>query len=125
MESATSVTQVSQPAVSPASSRPARVLSTRGFFRIDFATKKVNINHMSTRDALIHDLQTQPESVLKEVGDFLHVLTSTANTPQIVRDRDSLGYPEGFFERTAGAFAGEAFERPPQSAQMPAKNLED
>jgi hypothetical protein len=65
---------------------------------------------MSTRDALIEKIQQQPEWVLKEVDLYLEFLTEKQKSPK----KGSGAWPKGYFEETAGAFANELFERPPQ-----------
>jgi len=39
---------------------------------------------------------------------------SGSDDPWAGVERDAMGYPEGYFERTAGSFANEPLERPPQ-----------
>ena len=74
---------------------------------------------MSTREALIRELEKQPEAVLKEVQHYLAVLVS--QQPQ--KNGGTVnGWPSGYFQRTAGAFANEAFER---SSQPPFEKRED
>jgi len=62
---------------------------------------------MSTRDALIQEILKQPEPLLRELQHYLAFLTqqecAKATTPSA-----------NYFERTAGALAGEPLERPPQ-----------
>ena len=65
---------------------------------------------MSTRDALIQKIEKQPEWVLKEVDLFLDLLSRT----QVPQNSAVAGWPPGYFEETAGSFAKETFERPPQ-----------
>ncbi|TAL03968.1 MAG: hypothetical protein EPO07_05550 [Verrucomicrobia bacterium] len=66
---------------------------------------------MSTRDALIQELMKQPEKVLRDVRRYLESLTGHESKGG---NGASTGWPERYFERTAGAFADEPFERPPQ-----------
>jgi hypothetical protein len=65
---------------------------------------------VSTRDALIEKIQQQPEWVLKEVDHYLEFLTEK----QKHDEKGSGSWPKGYFEETAGVFANEPFERPPQ-----------
>jgi hypothetical protein len=70
---------------------------------------------MSRRDALIQEILKQPDSLLRELQHYLAFLVE-------VQKRESNGgptgpetvWPEGYFEKTAGAFANEQFERPRQ-----------
>jgi hypothetical protein len=68
---------------------------------------------MSTRDALIQELMKQPEPVLQEMHRYLDSVIE-----QRTQNDNGTGtkatWPEGYFHRTAGAFANELFERPPQ-----------
>ncbi len=70
---------------------------------------------MSTRDALIQELMKQPEQVLREVQHYLDSLVEhESHNGNGTKPKVSSAWPEKYFERTAGAFAGESFERPPQ-----------
>ena len=64
---------------------------------------------MSTREALIQEINKQPEALLREVQQFMAFLVE-----QHRRENAANGWPETYFDRTAGAFAGEPLERPPQ-----------
>jgi hypothetical protein len=66
---------------------------------------------MSTREALIRDLEKQPEAILKEVRHYLAVLTSQQAQKS---GETAKGWPNGYFQRTAGAFSNEVFDRPSQ-----------
>jgi hypothetical protein len=72
---------------------------------------------MSTRDALIQKIQKQPDWVLKEVDSFLDSVITQQKSGASSDD-----WPEGYFQETAGIFANEPFERPPQ---LPFENRED
>ena len=70
---------------------------------------------MSTRDILIQELLEQPEPVLRELHRYLAFLVeqqkNRANgSPAPAAET----WPAHYFESTAGAFAGEPLERPPQ-----------
>jgi len=54
----------------------------------------------------------QPEPVLREVQRHLDSLTGHQNGNGAAAKTNT--WPEGYFEQTAGAFANEPFERPPQ-----------
>ena len=69
---------------------------------------------MSTRDALIQELMKQPEQVLREVRHNLDSLVALESHNGNDADPKTSVWPEKYFERTAGAFAGGPFERPPQ-----------
>ena len=64
---------------------------------------------MSTREALIQEINKQPEALLREVQQFMAFLVE-----QHRREHAANHWPERYFDRTAGAFAGESLERPPQ-----------
>ena len=73
------------------------------------------LSEMSTREALIQEIEKLPEPVLREVRHYLAFLLELErreSNGKAAQPTDS--WPEGYFERTAGAFAGEPFERPPQ-----------
>jgi hypothetical protein len=69
---------------------------------------------MSTREALIQEILKLPEPLLRELQRYLAVLIEHGE------DRDDItkakSWPSGYFQKTAGAFAGEPLERP---AQLP------
>ena len=70
---------------------------------------------MSTREALIHEILRQPEPVLRELQHYLdflaeHQKKGANGTPTPGAE----AWPAGYFQKTAGAFAGEQLERPPQ-----------
>jgi hypothetical protein len=70
---------------------------------------------MSVREALINDLQNQPETVVKEMRDHLDFLIEKHRHQKNGQDgADSFGWPKGYFDEVAGAFANERFERSPQ-----------
>ncbi|PWU20169.1 MAG: hypothetical protein C5B50_04570 [Verrucomicrobia bacterium] len=70
---------------------------------------------MSAREALIEEILKQPEPLLRELQRYLAYLverekhSNHGSSPSMVSC-----WPKGYFERTAGAFAGEPLERPPQ-----------
>jgi hypothetical protein len=70
---------------------------------------------MSTREALIEEINKQPEPILVEVQQFLNSLVKETKA-------NSNGWPKGYFEQTAGSFANEPLERPPQ---LPFEKRED
>jgi hypothetical protein len=70
---------------------------------------------MGTREALIQEILRQPEPVLRELQDYLTHLVSHRDNG----DKDELptlagAWPADYFQKTAGAFANEPLERPPQ-----------
>ena len=70
---------------------------------------------MSTREALIQEILKQPEPVLRELQHYLVFLAGhLGNEANGVPTPGSKVWPAGYFQKTAGAFAGEQFERPPQ-----------
>ena len=68
---------------------------------------------MSAREAAISGLQTAPEPVVREALDFILFLKSRTGTGA-AGEVDTMGYPAGYFDSTAGSFAGEPLERPMQ-----------
>jgi hypothetical protein len=69
---------------------------------------------MSTRDALIQELMKQPEPVLLEMRHHLDSLVKQGPYNGNGAKSGMPAWPEKYFEQTAGAFAGEPLERPPQ-----------
>ena len=69
---------------------------------------------MSTRDALIEEIMKQPEPVLREMRHYLDLIIARQEPTPNGKPGVGLGWPEGYFERTAGSFAHEPLERPPQ-----------
>ena len=70
---------------------------------------------MSTREILIQELLKQPEPVLREIQHYLAFLlerqtSGATGTPAPAAE----AWPAGYFQETAGAFAGEPLERPAQ-----------
>jgi tetrahydromethanopterin S-methyltransferase subunit B len=65
---------------------------------------------MSTREALIQKIQQQPEWIVDEVDRYLAYLAESLQ-PEKTKTNT---WPPGYFEETAGVFANEPFERPPQ-----------
>ena len=70
---------------------------------------------MSTREILIQELLKQPEPVLREIQHYLAFLlerqtSGTNGAPSPAAD----AWPAGYFQKTAGSFATDPLERPPQ-----------
>jgi hypothetical protein len=73
---------------------------------------------MSTRDALIQEILKQPEPLLRELQHYLAFLTKQDGNA-IATTAPAMAWPADYFDRTAGAFAGEPLERP---LQLPLEN---
>ena len=58
---------------------------------------------------MIQEINKQPEELLREVQHFMAFLVE-----QRSRESTANGWPENYFGRTAGAFADEPLQRPPQ-----------
>jgi hypothetical protein len=74
---------------------------------------------MSALELAIAELRDAPESIARETLDFIVFLkrrTACQASPQA----DSMGYPVGYFERTAGSFADQPLQRPEQAPLSPA-----
>jgi hypothetical protein len=69
---------------------------------------------MSTREALILEIMQQPEPLLDELKRYLAVLKERQVRGANGSGQPTAGWPAGYFQRTAGAFADEPLERPPQ-----------
>jgi hypothetical protein len=70
---------------------------------------------MSTREALIQEILKQPEPVLRELQHYLASLVEhQQNRTNGISAPAAETWPAGYFQKTAGAFAGEPLERPPQ-----------
>jgi hypothetical protein len=70
---------------------------------------------MSTREALIQEILKQPEPVLREMQHYLAFLVERqTNGASAAAGMPSKAWPAGYFQATAGAFADEPLERPPQ-----------
>lgn len=70
---------------------------------------------MSTREALIEEILKQPEPLLRELERYLAFLVEPQkNGANGVAIPAAETWPAGYFQQTAGAFAGEPLERPPQ-----------
>ena len=70
---------------------------------------------MSTRDALIQEILKQPEPLLRELQHYLAFLVEhQRNGANGTSAPAAEAWPVGYFQKTAGAFAGEPLERPPQ-----------
>jgi hypothetical protein len=76
---------------------------------------------MSTREALIREIEKQPEPILREVQRYLEILVAQPTSTSATHS-SSNGWPQGYFESTAGAFAEERFERP---EQLPSEKREE
>jgi hypothetical protein len=77
---------------------------------------------MSTRDALIQELMKQPEPVLLDMQQHLDSLIKHEAHNGNGAKLKAPAWPEKYFERTAGAFADEPFERP---SQLPFEKREE
>ena len=62
---------------------------------------------MSTREAVIQEILRLPEPLLGEVQRHLATLVDE-------KGKTATAWPPGYFEKTAGSFADEPLERPPQ-----------
>jgi hypothetical protein len=70
---------------------------------------------MSTREALIEEILKQPEPILLEVQNYLKsLLEMQKHGTNGAAIATSETWPAGYFYETAGAFAEEPFDRPPQ-----------
>lgn len=74
---------------------------------------------MSTVQLAIAELKDAPEAVVREALDFIVFLKRRAAGPPSGQ-LDGLGYPLGYFERTAGSFADQPLDRPEQPPSNPA-----
>jgi hypothetical protein len=63
-------------------------------------------HYMSTREALLREIEKQAEPILKQVQDYLAFLTQPGG-PQSPNST----WPPDYFKKTAGAFANESFDR--------------
>jgi len=78
---------------------------------------------MSTREALIEEIVKQPEPVLRELQHYLAFLLEKQKNGNDGAIAPLAGaWPPGYFEKTAGAFAGEPLERPPE---LPFENRQE
>lgn len=68
---------------------------------------------MSTRESLLEEINRHPEPLLKELQNYLAVLVEQRGKNG-GGTATKAGWPEDYFEATAGAFAQEPLERPPQ-----------
>jgi hypothetical protein len=78
---------------------------------------------MSTREALIQEILKQPEPLLREIRQYVAFLAKQQESE--TKGTSSLpaaAWPADYFQKTAGAFADEPLERPPQ---LPFQNRED
>ena len=62
---------------------------------------------------MIEEILKQPEPVLRELQHYLAFLVQHQRSATSRSPADGV-WPAGYFTRTAGAFAGEPLERPPQ-----------
>ena len=69
---------------------------------------------MSTRESLLEEINRQPEPLLKELQQHLAFLVGQHGKNGGGAEAAEAGWPKGYFEATAGAFANEPLERPPQ-----------
>jgi len=77
---------------------------------------------MSTRDALIQEILKQPEPLLRELRHYLAFLVEHQENGANETPTRAEAWPASYFEKTAGAFAGEPFERP---LQLPFEKREE
>jgi Protein of unknown function (DUF2281) len=77
---------------------------------------------MSTREALIQEILKQPEPVLREVQHYLTFLVEHQKKSGNGTLPAAEAWPTGYFQKTAGAFAGEPLERP---SQLPLEKREE
>jgi hypothetical protein len=73
---------------------------------------------MSTAEMAIAELKNAPEAVAREALEFIVALKRRAKIQ--TTGHDAMGYPLGYFQRTAGSFANEPLERPEQAPLDPA-----
>ena len=73
---------------------------------------------MSAAELAIAELQNAPEAIARETLDFSVFLKRRAACSPGER-LDGLGYPPGYFDRTAGSFADQPLERPEQPPSTP------
>jgi hypothetical protein len=66
-----------------------------------------------TDKTLIELVQELPTALHSEVRDFVEFLLEKQRREQ-ARRAEANGWPEGFFERTAGSITDPTFVRPPQ-----------
>ncbi len=75
---------------------------------------------MSTREALIRDIEQQPDHVVEELHHFVNFLQNSQSARQAYKDKKAAGevgergWPIGYFEKYYGILADVPFERPPQ-----------
>jgi hypothetical protein len=74
--------------------------------------------NMSTAEMAIAELKNAPEAVAREALEFIVALKRRAKSQ--TAGLDPMGYPLGYFERTAGSFVNEPLERPEQAPLDPA-----
>ena len=78
---------------------------------------------MSTREALIQEILKQPDPLLRELQHYLAFLVDLQRRESNGAQTESAAaWPEGYFQKTAGAFTNEQFERP---GQLPFEKRED
>ena len=76
------------------------------------------MKNRGTAEMAIAELKNVPEAVAREALEFIVALKRRAEGQ--ARGLDPMGYPVGYFERTAGSFANEPLERPEQAPLDPA-----
>jgi hypothetical protein len=70
---------------------------------------------MGTREALIQEILRQPEPVLRDLQHYLAGLVAHRNGGEKHALPSPAGvWPADYFQKTAGSFANEPLERPPQ-----------
>ena len=73
------------------------------------------IDAMGTREALIQEILRQPEPLLRELQHYLAYLVAHQENGEKKPFPSPAGaWPADYFQKTAGAFANEPFERPTQ-----------
>lgn len=73
---------------------------------------------MSAVELVIAELKNAPEEVARKALKF--ILELKQRSPRDANELDAMGYPTGYFERTAGSFANEPLERPAEALLDPA-----
>lgn len=73
---------------------------------------------VSTAEMAIIELKNAPEEIAQEALKF--ILALKQQKPGKSHKLDPMGYPIGYFDRTAGSFTNEPLDRPAQAALDPA-----
>jgi hypothetical protein len=76
---------------------------------------------MSVRDALVQEIEQQPESVAQKLLDYLHALSPYPANSDTGGDK-ARGYFAGYWKRYYGVFEGERWD---ESAELPNEKRED